>query len=190
MGIEAGRAKIERLDNVGERGRIRGGLRNIEATLLLVGQERTRDVGRQLSETEKLLSEARDQRAGRSSESARQEAVLEKWARNEGIWIDEKEFAKANPVFNDTGSEAVVYRPSKDYVLKFVDYRAHDEYKATPLDFIDKRISAYNGEFDRAPLTLEGVTRDKNGVFRFVVKQPFIKGTEPTLSDIQSSLVS
>ena len=163
--VLSGKQEIRRLSPEGEQGRIAGGSRNVESTIILAGNE--------------AASEAA---GSRTHPVKRQERALEEYARHEGIWIDPKEFNSDRQGFISKGVEAYVHRSDDgNSVVKLIDYKMIDRH-ATPLDFIDHRISAFNHLFPGTPYELVGFTRIKDD-FRFVVKQRLIRDavyTKPT----------
>lgn len=156
--VLSGKQEIRRLSPEGERGRIAGGERNVIATLILAGNER-----------------ASEEAGSRTHPVKRQERVLEEYAKREGIWLDPKEFNTERNGFISKGVEAYVHRSDDgNTVTKLMDYKMIDRH-ATPLDFIDNRISAFNYLFPETKYELVGFTRDSKGDFRFVVKQRLIR---------------
>jgi len=155
--IEQGELEIKRLDPAGEQGRIKGGTRAIEATVILARNER-----------------ASEEAGSRTHPVKRQEKLLEEYAKREGIWIDPKEFNTERQGFISKGVEAYVHRdPDGESVTKLIDYKMIDRH-ATPLDFIDNRIALFNHLFPGTPYELVGFTRMGDD-FRFIVKQPLIR---------------
>lgn len=152
--IERGEATIKRLDTDGEQGRIAGGKRAIESSIILARSER-----------------ASEKSGSRTRPVERQERTLEEYAKRAGIWIDPRE-AQQNIV--GKGNEATVHSVDNGKsVQKVIDYKQLDK-NATPLDFIDNRIATFNHIFPETKYELVGFTRTKDG-FRFVIKQPLIR---------------
>lgn len=102
----------------------------------------------------------------------RQEAHLEQWARAEGCWYqDIREYAE-NTYGEEIahGNEARVFDASDGYVVKML---------STPFDLQDTldRISINNFLFsDTTEMQLIGMGRDREGMFCFLIRQPFIQG--------------
>lgn len=155
--IERGDATIRRLNPSGEQGRIKGGQRNVEASIILAANER-----------------ASEKSGSRTHPIKRQERVLEEYAKREGVWFDVKEFTRQRQGYIGKGQEAYVHRADDKSVYKLIDYKKIDE-QFTPQDFIDNRLSAFNYIFPETAYELTGFTRDSGGDFRFIVKQPFIQ---------------
>jgi len=152
--IERGEATIKRLDTDGEQGRIAGGKRAIESSIILARGER-----------------ASEESGSRTRPFERQERTLEEYAKSEGIWLDPRELQQ-NIV--GKGNEATVHSVDDGKsVQKGINYKQIDK-NATPLDFIDNRIATFNHLFPDTKYELVGFTRTKDG-FRFVIKQPFIR---------------
>lgn len=148
-----GEEHIERLSPEEEQGRIRGGRANVEATLLIRGDERA-------SDTSKEPYERRPH----------QERILEEYARANNLWVDHMpEISPKN--FIDSGAEAKVYRYGDNSVLKVNNLSQHEE----SIEFLD-RIAMHNYLFPDTPYTVIGFTRNEEGDFSVVVKQPFMKG--------------
>lgn len=174
--VGRGELEIRRLDRRGEQGRDRGGQRNVEASVILGAGERA---GSQASRDGGSRLEARQR------QQAREEKLLTRYAKQEGLWIDHKEFHRGHKRVG-RGAEARVYSDAGgDAVIKTVDYKAIDR-GTTPLEFLD-RISLFNSIFPESPYELVGFTSACEEVpiigekdeprFHFVVKQPFVHGT-------------
>lgn len=161
--VVSGEQAIERLDPEGERGRIAGGERTLEATILLAADE----ARRQTASPGGGAYVASRSDAARS----RQEKLLEGYAKREGIWYDWNKFFRDKHFTR--GGEAFVYKQSESTVAKTVDYR-HIDKSLTPLGFLDNRIALFNHIFPGTKYELMGFTKDPNGKFRFLVKQQFI----------------
>jgi hypothetical protein len=81
--IRSGEYQIDRLDSGGEQGRIAGGQRNVEASLIAGADEAT---GQGTSAAGKPRVESH------SDTVKRQERLLESYARREGIWFSQRQF--------------------------------------------------------------------------------------------------
>ena len=73
--IAKGELEIRRLDKGSEQGRIAGGKRNVEASIILAADER-----------------ASEEAGSRTHPVERQERTLEAYAKREGIWFNIKDF--------------------------------------------------------------------------------------------------
>lgn len=164
--VESGELEIRRLDPGGERGRVEGGRRNVEASLILAANE------------------AAGQKAARGDGSRvdshadsikRQERELEEYAKREGIWFKPGHFPER--LYVGKGGEARVYQKDATRVAKIIDYR-HIDKGLTPQKFLDNRISLFNALFPESKYELMGMMRDGDGKFRFIVTQPFVQGSE------------
>lgn len=174
--IIAGRALFTRLNAAEEQGRIRGGRANVEATLLL---GRNAGAGRNVEEAEQKL------------ESGRQERILKKWATENGYWIDYSRLSWDLPKV-DAGAEALVFMKDGNTLTKVIFYDSGvDDYSATPLEFLDNRISLYNYLSPATAYTLVGFTEFRRNSFSliwqgssfgFVVEQPIIKSARETIA--------
>lgn len=154
--IEGGR-RIERLSQREEQGRIKGGRRNVECAVLIGTIEG---------------SNKYDFRKG-VSDAEKQEIVLEKYAKEEGFWVDyfgQKKYWD----FMGSGLEADVFRVDDHTVKKVVQYDMNHD---TPLEYLD-RLALHNYLFPEAPYKLTGITRSRFGLC-FIVEQPIIKNVLP-----------
>jgi hypothetical protein len=160
--IIEGSRRIYRLIPKGERGRIEGGARNVEASCLLGTSERT-----DLSDSSR-------------GQALIQEQLLEEYAKHEGIWFNHEEIRKNwNRIDTGQSVEAEVYLDETGvYVNKVFHYVNSD----TPMECIDDRISLHNALFPPTKYELLGFTRTIKG-FAFILKQPFIKGRKTTEED-------
>ncbi|MBA3632045.1 MAG: hypothetical protein H0W58_04420 [Acidobacteria bacterium] len=167
--IGSGELKITRLAPREEQGRNSGGRRNVEASIIAGAEARTSQTASQ---------RGRQTRKEKLAHNRQVETHLEKYARHEGIWFDYDEFTKTYQFFAE-GQEAQVFEDTnKEFVLKAVNY-AFGSYGISLLDFIDNRISLYNYLFPETKYELVGFTRDGDGRFRFILRQPFIVGDIP-----------
>jgi hypothetical protein len=165
---------INRLSLAEESGRIAGGARNVEASIILATNEASNPTKQnELKRTE-------------------QENCLKDYADSKKIWFDESPFQDND--FIAEGAEAKVYpSPNEGYVRKIINYR---RYTNTPLDFLDNRISLHNYLFPDTAYTLEGFTNTEDFVgnkqFAFVIEQPFVQGRyinfERDLEDFKSEI--
>lgn len=149
-----GTAFINTLSQEEERGRIAGGRRNVEASLLLRANETTG--------------------TGKRGTSEDQESILTKYATENGLWLP----APTQESFVHEGDEAKVYAsPNAGYVRKVIDYKKHSR---LPIDFLDNRISLHNYISPDTAYTLIGFTYTENfagkPTFAFVVDQPHVSG--------------
>ena len=160
----SGSVQIIRLNEREEQGRIRGGRRNVEASILL-GAEESPSRGIEA----RSGSEQAGKRESRTQIRQRQEKLLEDYAKESGIWYDHDKL-KASYKYFASGEEADVYEHDDPaYVIKTA------KYDITPSEFLDNRISLFNHLFPETAYELLGFTRDGAGKFRFVLKQPFVQ---------------
>jgi hypothetical protein len=157
-----GSRQIYRLIPKAEKGRIEGGRRNVEATILLGTEERT-----DLSDTSEF-------------QAVIQEQTLEDYARQESIWFEHEHIKnKWKRIDNKNGAEAEIYEDEdSSFVRKVFHYINSD----TPLEFLDNRIALHNALFPDTKYELIGFTKTIKG-FAFIIKQPFIKGRETNKED-------
>ena len=153
--IISGEKSLERLSQEEERGRIEGGRRNVEATLLLRANEGT-------SEEDK----------GEGLARKHQIDALTKYAKEENIWHDDLDNFIGTKNHIDGGSENEVYKKDDNTVYKINNLPG----KQTPLDFLDK-ISLHNYLFPDVAYKVTGFGKDKKGKFSVLIEQPFITAT-------------
>lgn len=169
--VISGTSKIVRLNEREERGRILGGRRNVEASIIC-GAETSADRAESRGN-----SQTKEDRIGAKR---RVEAQLEKYAKNENIWFDYDEFVNSHTHLKD-GEEARVFEDTDPrFVVKLANYSKFDE-KYSPGEFIDERISLFNFIFPLTHYELVGFTRDSDNQFHFVLKQPYIDGKPATV---------
>jgi hypothetical protein len=121
-----------------EQGRIKGGRRNVEATLILGAGERAGTAEqRNVEEQEKLLTD---------------------YAHKSGIWIDESSFKIAGQIAEESEAK-VYYFPGKGIVRKVVNYR---RFSKTPLDHLNNRITLHNYLFSGTTYELVGFTNTED----------------------------
>ncbi|MDR3366030.1 MAG: hypothetical protein LBO71_03565, partial [Prevotellaceae bacterium] len=163
--IEAGRASLNRLSLAEERGRAKGGRRNVEASIILGGGERAFSKDTQERGGSQSAQNENDARE-------RQEQLLEKWAREAGIFEEWEEATSKRKLYDSTGTESKVYEGSTpDTVVKIA---SPYQFSGTPLEFLDNRISLHNHLFPETAYKLIGVTKKGSGI-RFILEQPRIK---------------
>ena len=158
--IIKGEQVLKRLSPEEEQGRLLGGSRNVEATIILGTDEKT---GRRLE---------------RSYSREEQEVRLKEYAKQEGIWIEDYLKTDWGKQKIGSGGEAFVYRFDDNSVYKV----HHFPFEQEPLKFCD-RIALHNTLFPEVPYEVIGFTKkdngvlDKNGIvyeFSFIIKQPFV----------------
>jgi len=169
-----GEQAISESDPAWERGRAAGGRTNVEASLVLRASESS------------IPAEQRprygEDTAPYEREIGRQEALLENYAKQAGVWVDHAAFIDEHPEPDAAGGEGLVYidRDAKT-VTKLVNPRAKGISPfGRPQQYLDNRISLFNTIFPESAVTLEGMTRDAQGRFLFIIKQPLIEGEHAT----------
>ncbi len=164
--IGSGELRITRLNPREEQGRNSGGRRNVEASIISGADARTNQAD---------TRSGGQTRKEKLKHNARVETQLEKYAKHEDIWFDYDKFVKRHE-YLASGQEAHVYKERNEpFVLKAVDYD-FSNHGLSPQDFIDNRISLFNYLFPATKYELIGFTRDNDGRFRFILKQPFVIG--------------
>ncbi|MDR2410173.1 MAG: hypothetical protein LBE13_18975, partial [Bacteroidales bacterium] len=154
-----------------ERGRQEGGRRNVEASLIVGADESTNRRTSRGFYNEKELKEKR----------ARDEKLLEDYARKEGIWLNYQEETKDRLL--SKGREADVYKGNTQGTVKKLIYPYADA--TTLLEFLDNKISLNNYLFSKTPYQVLGFTRSNKGTFFVVVEQPYINHTGDRISNPQ-----
>lgn len=115
-----------------------------------------------------------------------QEQALEEYAKREGIWFDDYSVFEYEYGEYDQGIESDVWydKDSDTHLIKTFGYdfaRQVDPYTA-----IKNRIELHNKLSPFTAYEIIGFTKDQNGNFRFVLKQPFIEGGEVSSADLIS----
>jgi len=155
--IERGNKRILRLPEEAEKGRIAGGRRTLEVSVILG-----------------IAEKADREKFGEFEIKVKQEQLLEIYAKHEGIWFDYEEIIIQNweGVEGRGGQEAEVYKGDHYSLWKVVDYYQNSD---TPLEFLDNRISIHNLLFPDTKYELVGFTKKRNRL-QFIIKQPFVEG--------------
>jgi len=155
--IERGNKTILRLPEEAEKGRIDGGRRTLEASII---------VG--------ITKEADREEFGEPEIREKQARLLEVYAIHEKIWFDyEKDIVQNREgVEGRGGQEAEVYKGDHYSLWKVVDYYQNSD---TPLEFLDNRISIHNLLFPDTKYELVGFTKKRNRL-QFIIEQPFVEG--------------
>lgn len=157
---EDGTIQTTPLNREEEAGRVRGGSTNVEATQRLE-QDKSANQAEYTGDTDSI--------------AAREEQVIEDYARESGVWLDESDIAEEAAEVLPSGAEARVYL-SEDgtTVTKVIDYSVYSESLS---EFFTDRVSLFNSLFPETAMEVQGFTRDEDGNFRVVVTQPFVEGT-------------
>ena len=165
-----GRLLLNRLPPGDEQGRLRGGERHVQASL--VAYRETLAGGENQNSTAQRVA---------------QENALETFARETGIWFDL--FPPQDRFYLDAGAENITYTNDDAWVLKINDHYLH----STPLEFLD-RLAIHNHLFPEAPYTVLGFARNpaRGNAFSTILRQPFIiaeRGLEyPEVQEYMSKL--
>ncbi|MCR4922280.1 MAG: hypothetical protein K5945_11340 [Bacteroidaceae bacterium] len=142
-----------------------------------------------LEETEALLQggdessvpEAKTEKTGDVELGRRQEDILESWAKENNLWIEnttETLSKQYGEPFAEEG-EATVYSKDGNTVVKAISLAYYIE----PHLMLD-RIVLHNRVAPDTALTLTHFGRNKNGEFVVVTEQPFVEGEKPTQDEI------
>lgn len=164
-------ATVQRLSEEEERGRDRAGEINAESAILT---ERVHSAVAQ-----KLGINPSDLSKGQIVKE--EESYLEEYAKEKGVWVE-----NLNEKYGDTPDDAgqeneVFYSEDGKTVTKLNSGVMNDNW----LDFTD-RIALHNHLFPEAPYTIVGYGKDSNGNFKAILEQPFIHGTDPTDTEIET----
>lgn len=162
---------IQRLSREEEKGRDRAGEINAESTILTERVHRA--VAQELGINPSDLSKGQIIKE--------EEKYLEEYAKAKGVWIDDL-YEYFGRVPDDYGQEnKVYYTEDGKYAVK----TNMGVFNESWLDFLD-RMALHNYLFPESAYTLEGFGKDNMGNFNAILKQPFIHGTAPTDSEIES----
>ena len=115
--------------------------------------------------------------SGLEGEGLMQETLVEKWARDNGYWIEypEKELSFRSEL-TDAGTESVVYFcPPSQAVYKTITLKYYNVLRPA-LD----RIVIHNALFPDSAMTVIGFGRLEGGEFAVIVRQPYIVGIKPS----------
>ena len=155
--IEQGNKQILRLPEGAEKGRIAGGRRTLEASVILG-----------------ITEEADREKSGEFEIKEMQEYLMEAYAKHEGIWFDYKNDIeqKWEGVEGRGGQEAEVYKGLNYSLWKVLDYYQNSD---TPLEFLDNRVAIHNLLFPDTKYKLIGLSK-KNNRLQFIISQPFVEG--------------
>ena len=180
--VIANREKISRLSEQAEQGRKEGGIRNVEATLLLTtGGEKSGQV------------------KGREA----QQQIIEKYAKEEGIWHDNIDVEPKRGqtqegigIFKDSGVENQVYIPTENPHIVRKAMKTTDPFnKDNPnevLYHLDSRISEHNaGLGSSVPYKVVGFGRMSDGSFVVITEQPHIQDARlATKAEIKKEMLN
>ena len=110
----------------------------------------------------------------------KQAQIIEQWAKSVGLWVDNVEDVLAQSFGKEIaeGGEAKVY----DHGATLVKSIGLDYY-ILPILALD-RISLHNAYFPETSLRVVGFGRDSCGLFKIIVEQPFIEGSQMTDAEI------
>lgn len=146
--------------------------RNDEASLILRGSEGTDS---QVSPVEDYDRQV--------EYSHKQTALLEEWARANGIWHDntDRTLSARYSFLAKEGEATVYYDEAENLVYKAISL----DYYISPSLTLD-RINIQNRLFPNDFLDIVGVGRDADGRFQFVCRQPFIRGEAPTPEEVRA----
>ena len=166
----SGRLVYQRFSPQEQHGCATGGATNVIASLL-AGAEVSTDRGGQTT-----FSDFQREREC----AARQEIVIEQWAKRVGLWTDCVENTLPQSLGKQIaeGGEAVVY----DHGTTLIKSIGLD-YFIQPIFALD-RISLHNTYFPETRLTVLGFGRDQRSEFKIIAEQPYIVGQPVSDEDI------
>jgi len=116
--------------------------------------------------------------AAQSQTSARQQQLLERWAKATGCWIDTGIFDEKD--FVAEGFESTVYRKDDGTVTKLNKL----SFCASPQSLVD-RLCIHNTLFPATGMTVRGFGK-QNDRFCIIYDQPFVEGRAATPQEIES----
>lgn len=159
--IIEGEKNFDRLSLAEEQGRIAGGERNVEASIIAGEEEGT---------------------GSNAEQSKRQEQSIEEYAKSEGIWYPDYETKFGEQI--DRGMEAKIYALDDDNVVKAIDLY----YAGSPKEMLD-RISLANHVFPDSKMEVIGFARNEDGKFITLVKQKYVEAErKPSREEIREEL--
>jgi len=178
--VISNRKEVRRLSQEAEQGRKRGGIRNVEASILLItGKEGNVPI------------------KGREA----QQQAIEEYAKSEGIWFenipDSPEIGLSSEglgVYVDSGVENMVYIPEDNPNIVRKAMRTTDPFNKNNenevLYHLDTRISEHNaGIGSSVPYTVVGFGKLANGDFVVITEQPRVKAARlATRAEIASEM--
>lgn len=123
----------------------------------------------------------------------RAEQQIESWAKENGLWYNDYQESKDGSlenviesdgsIFSDkSGSESLVYWMKDGTTVKAI---GTSHYEGNLQQLFDK-IILHNSMFPETTYNVLGFGKDREGMFRIIVKQPFIRGTRPSTEEILS----
>ena len=166
----SGRLVYQRFSPREQHGCATGGETNVIASLLAGAEDRTD------SNAAETLSEFQRE----CQHGAKQEAVIEQWAKAVGCWTECVDDSLYNSFGEEIaeGGEAMVYDHGST-LIKSIGL----DYFILPILALD-RIALHNAYFPETKLTVLGFGRDKNHDFKIICEQPFIGGTHVSDGEI------
>ena len=167
----SGKLVYQRFSPQEQHGCATGGTTNVIASLL-AGAE----AGPDSKDSPSLNDYKRECQLG-----AKQEAVIEQWARAVGLWTECVDESLPNSLGEQIaeGGEAVVYDHGST-LIKSIGL----DYFIQPIFALD-RISLHNTYFPETKLTVLGFGRNGQGEFKIIAEQPFIDGKPVSNSEIE-----
>ena len=169
---EKGNIILERLRKEEEQGRSQSGETNALATIVLSRLHKS-VIG--------LHGENSQQYQSISNE---EEAYLEDFSKQKGIWVEEADKKLGN--FFDSGQEQRVYIDTKN--TKVVNKISDGSLEPNWLEFLD-RIALHNANFgEGTAYTLKGFGRDSDGRFVAILEQPYITPRQTTEENIAEDM--
>ena len=166
----SGRLVYQRFSPREQHGCSAGGETNVIASLLAGAEDRTdSDVAETFNDFQ------RERQRG-----AKQEAVVEQWAKTIGCWTEYVDDSLYNSFGKEIaeGGEAMVYDHGST-LIKSIGL----DYFILPILALD-RIALHNTYFPETQLTVLGYGRDRNDEFKIICEQPFIGGTHVSDEEI------
>lgn len=181
--LENGEIQIERLLGATQQGKY-GILEKAEA--ILEGRnvvsnetELVRGFGNKVSESKQ-----------RRKNGVEQEDVLEEWAKDEGLWLNDLDSNNSlrnylNNTYEElrdiSGSESIIFRKDSKTLVKEISLSHSDDNPRMLLD----RLVWHNRLFPETAYTVLGFGRDESGHFKIIAEQPYVRGTNATAEEIK-----
>ncbi len=162
---------IKRLLPAEEQGRLRGGLRHVEATLV---------AGAVYSAGQRTSGGPEEKRSRKED----QIKVLEQYALHENIYFESPEEAFGDPMAGGSEQTVYPYPPDPGKIVKINDMSFHPD----PLGFLD-RIALHNVLFPEIPYTLIGFSRRHGHRFAAAITQPIVVGRASYRKEVNDEMI-
>ena len=162
-------------------------------------QEELRSSNGVLAQAETILARGGNQADRGNSQTynaeraGEQEQQVESWAKANNLWYNNYQESKDGSLesvieteggllSNNSGSEAMMFYTKNPFEEGIIKAISTDHYNN--LQGLLDKIILHNSIFPETAYTVLGFGKDKGGVFRIIVRQKFVRGTEPSVKEI------